>query len=69
MFTVSEIDAAAVRAMVIEGGEFAAAIELRRRYRGLLDNARAREMVRAIASWQPLPDPPGNVVPLRPARR
>jgi hypothetical protein len=42
-------------------GEFSAAIELRRLFPGIADNAQARECVRTIASWKPLPKP------LRPA--
>jgi len=40
------------------GGELSAAIELRRRFPGIGDNAKAREQARAIAGWQPLPNPP-----------
>jgi hypothetical protein len=36
-------------------GEFAAAIELRRRFPGITDNAQAWECVRIIAGWKPLP--------------
>ena len=54
MFTVSETDAAAIRAVFEEEGEFSAATELRRRFAGITDNARAREIVRMIAGWQSL---------------
>jgi hypothetical protein len=36
-------------------GEFAAAVELRRRFPGITDNVRARECVRTIAGWKPMP--------------
>ena len=61
MFVVSEADAAAIRAVYQQRGEFAAAIELRQRFPGITDNARARECVRTIAGWKPLP--------LRPVKR
>jgi hypothetical protein len=53
MFMVSEEDAAAIRATFDKEGELSAAIELRRRFPGIADNARARECVRTIAGWQP----------------
>lgn len=57
MFTVSEAEAAAIRAGFEQEGEFSAATEQRRRFVGITDNARARarEIVRIIAGWQPLP--------------
>jgi len=58
MFSVSEADAAAIRAVFEQEGEFSAAIELRRRFVGITDNAHAREIVRIIAGWQPLPPKP-----------
>jgi hypothetical protein len=54
MFVVSEAEAAAIRAVFRESGEFAAAIELRRRFPGIGDNAQARECARTVASWKPL---------------
>jgi len=54
MFVVTEADAAAIRAVYEQRGEFAAAIELRRRFPGITDNAQARECVRTIAGWKPL---------------
>ena len=50
---VSEDDTAAIRAAFDKGGEFVAAIELRRRFPGITDNARARECARTIAGWTP----------------
>ena len=58
MFVVTEADAAAIRAVYEQRGEFAAAIELRRRFPGITDNAQARECVRTIAGWKPLPPAP-----------
>jgi hypothetical protein len=43
MFVVSEGEAAAIRAVFEQRGEFAAAIELRRRFPGITDNGQARE--------------------------
>jgi hypothetical protein len=61
MFVVTEADAAAIRTVYEQRGEFAAAVELRRRFPGIADNAHARECVRTIAGWKPLP--------LRPVKR
>jgi hypothetical protein len=55
MFVVSDAEAAAIRAVFQQRGEFAAAVELRRRFPGITDNAQARECVRTIAGWKPLP--------------
>ena len=55
MFVVTEADAAAIRAAFNQGGEFSAAVELRRRFPGIADNAQAREFARTIAAWKPLP--------------
>jgi hypothetical protein len=54
MFVVSEAEAAAIRAVYEQRGEFAGAVELRRRFPGITDNAQARECARTIAGWQPL---------------
>jgi hypothetical protein len=54
MFVVTEADAAAIRAVYQQRGEFSAAVELRRRFPGITDNAQAREWARTIAGWQPL---------------
>ena len=51
MFVVTEADAAAIRAVYERRGEFAAAIELRRLFPGITDNAQARECARTIAGW------------------
>ncbi len=62
MFAVSEADAAAIRAVFDEQGEFPAAIELRRRFPAVTDNAEARECSRVIAGWKPI------VMPVRVGR-
>jgi hypothetical protein len=55
MFVVSEAEAAAIRAAFDQGGEFSAAVELRRLFPGVTDNTQARECARAIAAWKPPP--------------
>ena len=54
MFVVTDADAAAIRTVFQQSGEFAAAIELRRRFPGITDNRQARECVRTIAGWKPI---------------
>src|SRR5450755_2385906 len=63
MFVVSEAAATAIRTAFDQGGEFAAAVELRRLFPGVTDNAEARECARAIAAWKPLPVKPRLVRP------
>jgi hypothetical protein len=46
MFVVTEADAAAIRAVYQQRGELPAAVELRRRFPGITDNAQARECAR-----------------------
>ncbi|HET7880550.1 MAG TPA: hypothetical protein VFL55_06660 [Acetobacteraceae bacterium] len=58
MFTVSEAEAAAIRAVYEQRGELSAAVELRRRFPGIFSTAQARECARIIAGWKPLPKPP-----------
>jgi hypothetical protein len=55
MFTVSEAEAAVIRAAFEQGGEFSAVMELRRLFPGVTDNTEARECARTIAAWKPLP--------------
>jgi hypothetical protein len=62
MFVVTEAEAAAIRTAFDEGGEFAAAVELRRLFPGITDMADAKACARTIAGWEPLP------TPLRPLR-
>ncbi len=54
VFVVTEADAAAIRAAFDQEGELSAAIELRRRFPGITNNAKARECARVIAGWRPL---------------
>jgi len=68
MFCVSETEAAAIRAAYEQGGELSAAIELRRLFPGITDNAKARECARTIAGWSPLPAPVPKA-PQRPRKR
>jgi hypothetical protein len=56
MFVVTEEDAAAIRAVFEQEGELSAAIEVRRRFLGITDNAKAREHARTIAGWMPQPE-------------
>jgi hypothetical protein len=62
MFVITEADAAAIRAAFERGDELSAAVELRRLFPGIGNNAEARRCARTIAGWKPLP------VPLRPVR-
>jgi hypothetical protein len=66
MFLITEADADAIRAIFTQEGELSAAIELRRRFPGITDNAKARAQVRIIAGWKPLPSPPCSVIRPRP---
>jgi hypothetical protein len=61
MFVVTEVEAAAIRAAFDRGGELSAAVELRRLFPGITDNAQARECARAIATWKPLAVKPRSV--------
>ena len=65
---VTEEDAAAIRAAFDQDGELSAAIELRRRFPGIADNAHARVCVRSIVGWTPLPPAPCTVTRLRPGK-
>ena len=51
MFTVTEAEAAAIRTAFERGGEFAAAVELRRLFPGVPTTPRRG---RTIAAWRPL---------------
>jgi hypothetical protein len=55
MPVITEADAAAIRALYQQRGELSAAIELRRRFPGILDNVQAQECARTIANWKPRP--------------
>jgi hypothetical protein len=52
MFMVSEQDATAIRTAYEQGGELSAAVELRRLFPGITDNANARDCARTIAGWR-----------------
>jgi hypothetical protein len=69
MFIVSEEDAAAIRAAFDRDGELSAAIELRRLFPAITDNAKAREFARTIAGWRPVPPRPARAARRRPAKR
>jgi hypothetical protein len=68
MFVVTEADATAIRAIFEKEGELSAAIELRRRFPGVTDNAKARACARSIAGRTPLPVQPRPVTRLRPRK-
>jgi hypothetical protein len=68
MFLVTEADATAIRAVFEQEGELSAAIEVRRLFPGITDNAKARECARTIAGWKPLPAAARSITRLRPRR-
>jgi hypothetical protein len=55
MFVVTEADATAIRSIYEQEGELSAAIEVRRRFPGIVDNEKARQCARTIAGWTPRP--------------
>lgn len=55
MFVITEAEAAMIRTAYEQRGEFSAAVELRQLFPGITNTALARECVRTIAGWQPLP--------------
>jgi hypothetical protein len=69
MFIVTEADAAAIRDTFHQEGELSAAIEVRRRFPLISDNATARLHARTIAGWTPLPPTPSQVTWLHPDRK
>jgi hypothetical protein len=68
MFVVTEADAAAIRAAFDQEGELSAAIELRRRFPGISDTAKARTYARTIAEGAPLTGPRRPRTRLRPRK-
>ena len=58
MFIVSEEAATAIRAAYEQEDELSAAIELRRLFPGITDNAAAQECARTIAIWKRMPKVP-----------
>jgi hypothetical protein len=69
MFVVTEEDAAAIRTAFEQEGELSAAIEVRRRFLGITDNAKAWEQARTIAGWKPWRATPSPVKRSRPGGR
>jgi hypothetical protein len=65
MFIVSEEAAAAIRTAYEQEGELSAAIEVRRLFPGITDNAEARACAQTIAGWKPLPAAACQITPLR----
>jgi hypothetical protein len=59
----------AIRTAFDQGGEFSAAVELRRIFPGITDNAKARYWARVIAGWKPLPPRPPKKPICRPRTR
>jgi hypothetical protein len=55
MFTVDEPTAEAIRRAWHEGGELSAIVDFQRRFPLISDHAKARECVRIITGWKPLP--------------
>jgi hypothetical protein len=53
MFVVTEADVVAVRAVFNEEGELSAAIEMRRRFSGIPNLAKALEYASTITGWAP----------------
>jgi hypothetical protein len=68
MFVVTEAEAAAIRAAFEQEGESSAAIELRRLFPGVTDNAKARLHARTITGWQPQSAPVRPVTRLHPRK-
>ncbi len=69
MFVVTEADAAAIRAVYEQDGELSAAIEVRRRFPGIIDSENARRCARSIAGWTPRAIPAATMTPLRPRKK
>jgi hypothetical protein len=69
MFMVTESDVAAIQAAYDQSGELAAAVELRRRFKGITDNEKARACVRSIVGWRQPPDAARDTPAEHPNRR
>jgi hypothetical protein len=65
MFVVSEETATAIRTLFEQEGELSAAIEVRRLFPGITDNAEARTCARTVAGWKPMPAATCQITPLR----
>src|SRR4051794_17893851 len=61
MFVVDEPTADAIRRAYEDGGELSAIVEFKRHFPLIDDHAKARECVRIIAGWQPVPEQPPTV--------
>ena len=57
MFAVDDATAEAIRRLLAESGELAAAVEVRRLFPGIPDLAKARDCAWIIGGWKPLPPP------------
>jgi hypothetical protein len=68
MFCVSEAQAAVIRTAFEQRGELSAVVELRRLFPGVANIALARECVRTIAGWHPMPVRPA-AISVKPSRR
>jgi hypothetical protein len=66
MFVVTEAEATAIRTVFEQEGELSAAIEVRRLFPGITDNAKARAHAQAIAGWEPPRTPMSPVTRLHP---
>jgi hypothetical protein len=62
MFTITKVQADAIRAEFAHAGEFSAAVELRRIFPAITSNAEARRHARRIAGRPSLPPRPVCVV-------
>ena len=56
MFTVDEPTAEAIRRAWDGGGELSAIVEFQRHFPLISDHTQARECVRIIAGWKPIPE-------------
>ena len=68
MFLVSEADTTTIRAIFEQEGKLSAAIEVRRFFPRITDNAKARECASTIAGWKPLPAAACQITRLRRAQ-
>ena len=58
MFSLTKAEINSIRAAFNGGGEFAAAVELRRLCPGITDLAQAQRCARTVVSWRPVPVTP-----------
>jgi hypothetical protein len=65
MALIAEADGTAIRALFEQEGELSAATEMRRRFKGITDTAKALAHARTIAGWKP-PAQPTLVMTPRP---